>query len=284
MNLVIQLRYGFGFSHFSGPIHDPVKYPVWILLLVAFVSLFAPVFLIVRAFVKYNHKSIKNGVFQQDLKPNQENTIEAYICLAVVMIQRERIDSKRKMAFIQGHLLRFFPGNSFDVYHKVSSYYKEKPIIVKTVTDWINSNTIEKNIKVNIVYFLAGIASVDGEIVGNELNFLKEVNQLFLLSNADLESVLNSFNYQANKKRQEQEQQFNSKMASNYSALMLENAYKILGLKVGAKEEEIKSAYRNLAKLNHPDRFMNEDEAHQKIAHERFLKIQEAYEFALKNS
>ena len=63
---------------------------------------------------------------------------------------------------------------------------------------------------------------------------------------------------------------------------MLESSLKILGMSNGATIDEVKSAYRKLAKLNHPDRFMNEDQAHQKIAHERFLKIQEAYEFVLK--
>lgn len=48
--------------------------------------------------------------------------------------------------------------------------------------------------------------------------------------------------------------------------------YRILGLNIGASEREIKRAYRNLAKLYHPD--MNPSEA----AHQKFLQITEAYE------
>lgn len=48
--------------------------------------------------------------------------------------------------------------------------------------------------------------------------------------------------------------------------------YRILNLSVGASEREIKRAYRNLAKLYHPD--INPSE----VAHQKFLQITEAYE------
>jgi len=56
---------------------------------------------------------------------------------------------------------------------------------------------------------------------------------------------------------------------------MLEEYYKILGLKKGAKEEEIKTAYRLLAKKYHPD--LNDDPD----AHEKFIEITEAYEILI---
>jgi curved DNA-binding protein len=49
--------------------------------------------------------------------------------------------------------------------------------------------------------------------------------------------------------------------------------YDILGIKKGASEKEIKSAYRRLARKNHPD--MNPGD---KAAEERFKEISEAYE------
>ncbi len=52
---------------------------------------------------------------------------------------------------------------------------------------------------------------------------------------------------------------------------MLEEYYKILGLKKGAKEEEIKTAYRLLAKKHHPDLSDDPD------AHNKFIEISEAY-------
>ena len=56
------------------------------------------------------------------------------------------------------------------------------------------------------------------------------------------------------------------------------DAFEILGLSLDATNDEIKKAYRQLVKMHHPDLFHNESEAQQKIAEERFLKIQKAYE------
>ncbi len=49
--------------------------------------------------------------------------------------------------------------------------------------------------------------------------------------------------------------------------------YKILGIKISSSEDEIKKAYRKLAKKWHPDR--NQDD---KFAEEKFKEISEAYE------
>jgi DnaJ like chaperone protein len=289
MPLFVQLRYGFGFHSYNtvGSVKEE-ELPL-IFQIAFFIPFVIIAWFVYRAYKKYNRKCLKNGLFIKDLKVSQDTIIEAYICLAVVMVKRERIASKEKMHFIKKHIIKYFPGNSFDVYHKIKTYYKEN-IVISSVTDWLNLNTDDDLKKSNLLYFLAGIAAVDGEIKANELDFLKELTRLFNLSDSELESVLHSYSYFEQKKQQEtqenyqkqKQQQSSSRPNYNYSASMLESSLKILGLNNGATIDEVKSAYRKLAKLNHPDRFMNEDQAHQKIAHERFLKIQEAYEYVLK--
>jgi len=56
----------------------------------------------------------------------------------------------------------------------------------------------------------------------------------------------------------------------------MKDPYEVLGLKRGASNDEVKSAYRKLAKKYHPD--MNENNPLQDLAEEKFKEIQWAYD------
>lgn len=54
--------------------------------------------------------------------------------------------------------------------------------------------------------------------------------------------------------------------------------YKILGVEKNATADEIRAAYRSLAKRFHPDKFANASEEERKQAEEKFKEISEAYD------
>ncbi|MBF1214883.1 MAG: DnaJ domain-containing protein [Fusobacterium periodonticum] len=54
--------------------------------------------------------------------------------------------------------------------------------------------------------------------------------------------------------------------------------YRILGLKDGASQEEIKKAYYQLAKEHHPDKFVNASDSEKKFHESKMKEINEAYE------
>ncbi|WP_025322781.1 TerB family tellurite resistance protein [Deferrisoma camini] len=55
-------------------------------------------------------------------------------------------------------------------------------------------------------------------------------------------------------------------------------AYEVLGVAPDASDEEIKRAYRELAKKYHPDRVAHLGDEFRELAHRKFLEIQEAYD------
>ncbi|MGI6049862.1 MAG: DnaJ domain-containing protein [Acetivibrionales bacterium] len=63
---------------------------------------------------------------------------------------------------------------------------------------------------------------------------------------------------------------------------MRKDPYKVLGIKHGASYDEIKKAYRELAKKYHPDRYQNNPLAD--LAEEKMREINEAYDELMKNS
>lgn len=62
----------------------------------------------------------------------------------------------------------------------------------------------------------------------------------------------------------------------------MRNPYEVLGLKEGASQDEIKRAYRELAKKYHPDQY--DDNPLKNLAEERMREINEAYDALTKNS
>lgn len=62
----------------------------------------------------------------------------------------------------------------------------------------------------------------------------------------------------------------------------MSNPYEVLGIKEGASQDEIKKAYRELAKKYHPDQYGNNPLKN--LAEEKMREINEAYDYLTKNS
>jgi uncharacterized membrane protein YkvA (DUF1232 family) len=57
-----------------------------------------------------------------------------------------------------------------------------------------------------------------------------------------------------------------------------DDPYTVLGIQPGATKEEIKRAYTRLAIQYHPDKVQHLGEEFRKLAHEKFVAIQKAYD------
>ena len=126
--------------------------------------------------------------------------------------------------------------------------------------------------RLQILYFLFGIAESDGVMSEEEVRQIREIAYHFAIENSDFESIKAMFGSSQN----------DNNNPHNTTPNALAKAYAILGLQPNATAEEVKKAYRNMAKKYHPDRVITEDAAIKKGAEEKFKQVQEAYELICK--
>lgn len=108
--------------------------------------------------------------------------------------------------------------------------------------------------KVQLLYFLFGIAKADGLVSNPELILLENISNYLGIDTVTFKSVKSMYCDDS------------------------EAAYQILGVDGNATNEEIKKAYRKMALENHPDKVGHLGEDIRKAAEEKFIQINAAYE------
>lgn len=108
--------------------------------------------------------------------------------------------------------------------------------------------------KLQLLHYLFGIASADGSTHENEIDIISDIAKYMGISSADFQSIKAMF-----------VQDFDS-------------AYKILGIDSSATDDEIKKAYREMAKKYHPDKVAYLGEDVRKSAEQKLQEVNEAYE------
>ncbi|NRA13037.1 MAG: DnaJ domain-containing protein [Crocinitomicaceae bacterium] len=199
---------------------------------------------------------------------NSDNLMEAHVSLAARMIQLDVEDAGKKVIYMHNYFRRKFRYSEFKFQDALTDCYSN-PVDEKLVIKWLNIHISDRSKKMQIMYFLAGLAHVDGSINSREMKMLHSINGLLNLSPKEFQSVIGM--YQQRQRRKAQPSSYTKK-----SALKL--ACEILGISEQASKDEIKKAYRKLVKIHHPDRFENESQDQQDLAVERFIEIQKAYE------
>jgi len=110
--------------------------------------------------------------------------------------------------------------------------------------------------KLELLHLLFEIAYADGEIHPSELAAIQRIASIFLIDRLDFESLKAPYMKQVDR----------------------DWAYKSLEIEPTATDEEIKKAYRRMAKKYHPDLVNDLGEEVKKSATEKFRSINEAYE------
>jgi DnaJ like chaperone protein len=166
-------------------------------------------------------------------------------CFADFLIHQE-LDAKE--TFFKG-INPILP-STFKIFN---DYLKDIGISPLKISTLFNSG-LNYASRIQVIHFLFGIAKADGNVSSLEIEKLLEFSNLLRLSYADFLSIKAMFVNEVG------------------------GAYKILEIEKSATNQQVKRAYRDLAKKHHPDKVQHLGSAYVKAAQDKFQKIQKAYE------
>ncbi len=116
------------------------------------------------------------------------------------------------------------------------------------------SQRLDYSYRLEMLHFLFGIASADGSVSDAENNVIQRISGYMNISDSDFQSIRAMFVSQT------------------------DASYKILEIEPTASDDEVKKAYRRMAMKYHPDKVSHLGEDFKTVAHEKFKKVQAAYD------
>lgn len=147
--------------------------------------------------------------------------------------------------------------------------YLEKDFNVRGVCEKLN-RTNELGEKVQILHFLIKLAISDRFLSNKEEQFLVLIMKWLRIPSSYYQSILSLHNFiYENEAR-------NRKSKPKRSTYRKDKSYEILGIPTTSTLEEVKKAYRELAKVYHPDKVR--DKKLKESATKQFQAITDAYE------
>ncbi|WP_242131101.1 TerB family tellurite resistance protein [Aestuariivivens marinum] len=176
------------------------------------------------------------------------------LILASIIIKADGKQDQRELDFVRQQFVSMYgkerANHAFRLFKEIN---RQQNISTRQVCMQIRQ-MMQHPSRLQLVHFLFGIAKADGVVTQGEEQQIHVMSGYLGISPADYESIKAMF--------------YNSS----------DNAYKILEIDKTATNEDIKKAYRKMAKKYHPDRIIHLGEEHRKGAEEKFRQVQDAYE------
>lgn len=211
-------------------------------------------------------------VVSQEKWADYNEFIHVIILFASAIIKADGKINQRELDMVEGRLAKDFGPAKVHKYMEDLNVCLGKSVRIDAVCNKIK-NKLDYPTKIQLIHFLTALAVSNGKLVDSEYNLLRSIALGINLPDRSFQSVLAMFNFQ-----RESYQRSYQRPSGNTSGYKLKQAYRILEISETASDQEIKKAYRKLAKVHHPDRVIHLGEEFQKIAKEKFQKLSDAYE------
>ncbi|NLN25319.1 MAG: molecular chaperone DjiA [Bacteroidetes bacterium] len=175
------------------------------------------------------------------------------LSLASLVIKADGQISQTELDYVRNYFVRAYGKDranaTFRLFNEIT---KTREINAANITNILRQRTRYES-RLQIIHFLFSIADADGRVSELEMRKINEISNYLGISYPDFESIKAMFFQDA------------------------DSAYKILEVDKNATDNQIKQAYRSMAKKYHPDKLQHLDEAHRRGGEEKFKKVQDAY-------
>ncbi|ARV09595.1 molecular chaperone DjlA [Winogradskyella sp. PC-19] len=175
------------------------------------------------------------------------------LILASVVIKADGKQDQRELDFVRQQFTNMYGKDRANKAFRLFKGITKQNISTRQVCLQIKQ-MMDHASRLQLLHFLFGIAKSDGLVTKDEIKQIYTIAGYLGISSRDYESIKAMFYNSTN------------------------NAYKILEIEKNVSDDEVKRAYRKMAKKYHPDRLSHLGEEHHDGAEEKFRQVQEAYE------
>ncbi|MDO6744344.1 TerB family tellurite resistance protein [Tenacibaculum soleae] len=175
------------------------------------------------------------------------------LILASVVIKADGKIDQRELDYVRMHFVKMYGKERANHAFKLFNGIIKKQISTRQVCLQIRQHMSHSS-RLQLLHFLFGIAKADGQVTASEEEEIRKISSYLYINEYDYSSIKAMF--------------YNE----------VDGAYKMLEITKSATNDELKKAYRKMAKKYHPDKLEGLGEEHKKGAKEKFQNIQAAYE------
>jgi DnaJ like chaperone protein len=178
------------------------------------------------------------------------------LVLSAAVMKADGNVKKSELDYVKRFFLQNFGQERAENYIKMLREILDKEYNIFDVSRQVGQY-MDYSSRLQLLHYLFGIAAADDNVSSPEVNVIHTISMYMGVTESDYSSIKAMFVREIN---------------------ATDNAYKILGIDSSATNEEVKKAYREMAKKNHPDLVSNLGEDVRQAAEKKFQEINQAYE------
>ncbi|MBP5643269.1 MAG: TerB family tellurite resistance protein [Bacteroidales bacterium] len=183
----------------------------------------------------------------------QKDFSSSLLVLSAAVMKADGVVKKSELDYVKHFFLQNFGQEQAEKYILTLREILKQDIQISEVSQQIG-RYMDYSSRLQLLHYLFGIANADGQVHESEVSVIETISRYMSVNTSDFESIKAMF------------------------VKKVDDAYTILGIDPSATDDEVKKAYREMAKKNHPDKVSYLGEDVRKAAEKKFQEINDAYD------